>query len=145
MTSWIVVASSVVPVAIATAYAVWVCVRALQSRSWPTVPATVLAASVVRHGSTSEPRVEYAYTIDTRRYTSRRRAVGLPLSIGGDWAARIVAAHPAGSTVDVSVDPRDPTYAVLMPGFDRAHAFTVAVVFGIVVAGAVMLAVTAGG
>ena len=95
MTSWFVVAASALPVAIAVVYAVQVCVRAVQSRSWPTVPATVLAASVVGQGNTREPRVEYAYTIDGRRYTSRRRAVGLPLSISGDWAARIVAAHPS--------------------------------------------------
>lgn len=119
--------------------------RGRHSRSWPTVQATVTAARAVRSGQNFVPRIDYAYVVDGRSYTSRRRKVGPPISISRGAAEAVVAACPVGSTVVASVDPANPAYAVLVPGMAGAHLLMLAVGVAMLVATVVATFLFGGG
>ncbi len=96
--------------------------KARRSAGWPRVPATVLEAQVLQRGANATaPRIRYAYPVNGRRHTGERVAVGGSWSTTGHGAARLVAQHPAGATVQVAVDPQQPAYALLKPGLQPQH------------------------
>ena len=108
-------------------------VRARNSHSWPTVAATILDAQVRQGSKGWKPQISYSYASAGTRYASDRIVVGWMWDVGGGSARRLVARHAKGSSVPASVDPRDPSYSVLVPGV-RIHQ-----IFSVVVCGLVLL------
>jgi len=80
--------------------------RARASAGWPTADGVVLSPR-----GAGEDTVRYAYSFDGRSYQSTRDRV---------FIARISNPAPSafspGDTVDVYVDPTDPSFSVLLPG-----------------------------
>ncbi|HMO15071.1 MAG TPA: DUF3592 domain-containing protein [Pirellulaceae bacterium] len=84
--------------------------------------------SVVRSETRYRPRVRYTYWVNGNEYEAERRKFGEESSGSGqnkdDWmsfmepAAEIVARYPTGATINVFVDPADPTQAVIERDID---------------------------
>jgi len=89
-----------------------------ESKSWPTVPATILdsrlgGGSSSRGGHSSSPVIHYRYVVGGHEYVSHR--VSWCPSYD-DLSARVrVARWPAGSTTTAWYRPSDPSVAVLEP------------------------------
>ena len=85
----------------------------LGAKDWSIVSGTVLRSEVVVTGSRHyHPYVAYSYTVDGVAYEGDRYArAGTP----GDAvrSREIVAEHPVGSSIEVHVDPADPTRSVV--------------------------------
>jgi hypothetical protein len=106
---------------------VWAMMESLAaraSRHWPRIPATIIASSVQRQRGVDGPlhgaEIRYQYTAGAVEHTSDR------VRFGGRWgyswrtpSDRLVAQYPSGSTVQIAVDPSDPSRAVLEPGHIR--------------------------
>lgn len=94
--------------------------RAVASRTWPTVPGTVLRAERVTRDITLQGRttkrisaeVEYAFVAGGRPIKGTRTRFGI---ISSEEAAAILVRLRAGDTVPVHYDPLDPTTSVLFP------------------------------
>lgn len=92
------------------------------SRSWPTVPGTVLAATLVRvsgsdNGDTYRARIEYAYVVEGTRFTGDRVCAGDQLLSGSvSGANKVLARYPVGTEVPAAYDPADPASSLLEPG-----------------------------
>ena len=96
----------------------WFALRLEASRTWPRVPAQVVSSELgFRVDSDNDrfvdPVVTYRYEIEGKTYTGDRVSFG-----SGDaaWSQSRVNAYPAERTIDVRVNPNDPTDAVIEPG-----------------------------
>jgi hypothetical protein len=98
--------------------------RARQSRSWPTVDATVVDARVVGTSKGSRPKIRYRYQTPDGPHESDRLVVGWMWGVSGGGPKRIVGQFPKGATVRVAVDPADPRYSVLLPGLSGHQVLT---------------------
>lgn len=98
--------------------------RARQSRSWPTVDATVLDARIVGTSKGSRPKIRYRYQTPDGPHESNRIVVGWMWGVSGDGPQRIIGQFPKGATVRVAVDPSDPRYSVLLPGVSGHQVLT---------------------
>ena len=122
-------------------------VRARQSRSWPTVDATVVDARVVGTSKGSRPKIRYRYQTSDGPHESNRLVVGWMWGVSGGGPERIVGQFPKGATVRVAVDPADPRYSVLLPGLS-VHQVLTAIgggFFAIAMAMTLLVGVTLGG
>jgi hypothetical protein len=118
-----------------------------ESRSWPSTSGRIISSRMMSGPPDAEwSDVEYEYRVDGRRYTSDRVSFGGPLHLSVnvgpeevccESAEDIVRRHPAGRTVRVHYDPKDPREAVLQPG--RGPSILLeqlgAVLIGVVVGG----------
>ena len=98
--------------------------RARQSRSWPTVDATVVDARVVGTSKGFRPKIRYRYQTPDGPHESDRLVVGWMWGVSGGGPERIVGQFPKGATVRVAVDPADPRYSVLLPGLSGHQLLT---------------------
>ena len=98
--------------------------RARQSRSWPTVDATVVDARVVGTSKGSRPKIRYRYQTSDVPHESDRLVVGWMWGVSGAGPERIVGQFPKGATVRVAVDPAAPRYSVLLPGLSGHQVLT---------------------
>jgi hypothetical protein len=98
--------------------------RARQSRSWPTVDATVVDARVVGTGKGLRPKIRYRYQTPDGPHESDRLIVGWMWGVSGAGPERIVGQFPKGATVRVAVDPAHPRYSVLLPGLSGHQVLT---------------------
>jgi hypothetical protein len=91
----------------------------LVSLGWSETQGVALSADIKTHSdsdSTSyEPQVEYSYQVKGVDYRSSRRVIG-DYSSGFGHAKKIIDRYPAGSSVKVYYNPRDPASAVLETG-----------------------------
>lgn len=89
---------------------------------WPSVQGTVLASyyfdTAADHGG---PDIQYAYEVGGRRFTSKRLSqFAKPSRYCSDRthlasvARAFIAAHPAGSPIEVRYDPNDPSTAFVL-------------------------------
>lgn len=94
-----------------------------RSERWPHAVGEVLEADLTHYqgpktGHTHSAWVRYRYTVDGRTFEAERVEFP-PLRRPGpeeDLLARVQAAYPVGSMIDVFYDPVDPTRACLIPG-----------------------------
>jgi hypothetical protein len=95
-------------------------VRSVMASHWPTAPGEVLISRVESHpgkgGATYEPYIRYRYPVGDRKYVNDRCDFLGGSASDGNYAERLVAAHPQGSAVAVYYNPADPNSSVLTPG-----------------------------
>jgi Protein of unknown function (DUF3592) len=93
---------------------------AIASKTWPTVPGTVMTADVARStsrtGDVFDPHVTYAYVVDGESYFGQ-----IVRSGGFDYGDRAraeakLAVYPVGAVVAVRYDPNRPSRSVLESG-----------------------------
>ncbi|HEV8240287.1 MAG TPA: DUF3592 domain-containing protein [Thermoanaerobaculia bacterium] len=91
--------------------------RALVSRGWELVPATIVWSGVGEHSgddsTTYSVDVLYEYEHGGRKWRSNRYHFMSGSSSGEESKQEVVARLPPGARVDAWVDPRDPSNAVL--------------------------------
>lgn len=123
--------------------------HALDSRSWPTAPATVLESGIESHssddGTTYSIDVLYSYEVDGRTYHSRRYDFVTGSSSGYDGKRAIVDAIPAGTVTDCHYDPDEPWRAVLSRDFRADWLFALIPLLFMAVGGIGMVASLVGG
>lgn len=94
--------------------------EASRSRGWATVEGRVVSANVNvftgKSGTTWRPIVIYSYSVGGIRFMSSRIAFHPVAAADRAGAAKVAAQYPAGRTIPVFYDPRDPEQAVLEPG-----------------------------
>ncbi len=101
--------------------------KARASAGWPSTTGKVTSSQVRvdtstdNEGSTSTsyvPAIQYEYAVNKTQYTSSRRTVGSgQMGYGSrNRANAIVEQYPAGKSVSVYYDPKNPKYAVLQTG-----------------------------
>jgi hypothetical protein len=90
---------------------------------WPTVPGIVtrseLRSAVIRARTLRlvyYPHVEFQYGVEGTVYTSSRLAVRRLDHRREDAARRLLERYPVGTPVEVAVDPRRPSRAVVVTG-----------------------------
>lgn len=120
---------------------------AAASTAWPVVQGTVTHSEVTKHSSTHKghrrttwgARIEFDYAVGgATHHGTLRTFKTVAASEASSHAA--VAQHPVGATVAVSVDPLDPSRAVLDPGWDWSNAIPVGTgLFAMVFAGFVLV------
>lgn len=91
------------------------------SLDWPTTQGVVQVSKVERSRSGGSrmynPFVEYAYSVDNKKYTSSIVYFGDNYSSGNSKGSKkIVRRYPEGAQVTVSYNPDMPDEAVLEPG-----------------------------
>jgi hypothetical protein len=110
------------------AYCAWGIVQegklAEESATWPSVPGTILSASVrnssgYRGSRTHSVSIHYRFTVDGRELEGGRATFGVALSLRR--CQEIVDAHPAGSTAQIHYRPGAPEMNVVEAGGDTAY------------------------
>ena len=106
------------------AYAAWLFVTGMRSRSWPSVQGTITTSRVEwalfpGRGSSNYSRIlilTYSYAVDGQPYTGKRIAIAPSgwFSLGGP--AQLHAKYPQGAQVAVFYDPAKPSLATLVNG-----------------------------
>ena len=99
------------------------------SRTWPSVPGTIVASTVGSYrsgealGRRYYPAVRYTYAVGGREYRSKRIQFDeLATNRTQEHIAAILARkYPLGATVPVYYDPSRPGRSVLEPGQTGAH------------------------
>jgi hypothetical protein len=92
-----------------------------QAANWPSVPGKVISSSVesyqkhVDHTLTTfyRPAVEFSYTVHGLEYHGRQIKVGMDVDGSQDYAGKVCAKYPLGSTIAVHYDPADPSISAL--------------------------------
>lgn len=97
----------------------------LEARSWRETPCRVVASQVRSHegddSTTYSVDILYAYERGGKEYRSNRYQFLGGSSGGYDGKAAIVSRLPPGTETLCWVNPHDPTEAVLVRGFTKAH------------------------
>jgi hypothetical protein len=113
--------------------------HSVRSPSWPTAKGVIIESRVERKRSESGKsksyaRIQYQYSLNGSKHTSKRVQFAVFGSRSGDTAHRLVSKYPKGSEVDVHYDPNKPARAVLEPGFRWTILlqFLFAAIFGFV-------------
>ncbi len=102
----------------------------IRARSWEVVPARVLSSTVRRHESRNDDgetsvtwKLDILYTYRYRGVTYRSNRYGF-VDVGSSGRASKAAVarrYPPGTSLEVRVNPRDPTMAVVEPGYTLGH------------------------
>jgi hypothetical protein len=94
--------------------------KSFQAGEWPTASGTIIASAVrvdrVRGGSAYTPTVSYRYEFAGHAYEGHR-ITAMDSAEAEQTVNTIVKAFPPGRIVGVYVDPNNPAFAVLKPGF----------------------------
>lgn len=91
------------------------------TKSWPSTSGKILESKVKtdRDRKNSYARILYEYTVNGKKYNSKRvRAYGI-LKFSFAEPASVVNEFPAGKDVVVFYDPEDPSSAVLLHGLPK--------------------------
>ncbi|MDZ7639037.1 MAG: DUF3592 domain-containing protein [Bryobacterales bacterium] len=111
-------------------FGIWFLYSGMESSRWPTVTGEVVDTRIRVWSSVNAryrrdlrhrryyPQVEYRYVVDGKEYRSRRYSLGEEHPDFAERAEAVEAgqAFRAGSAVQVSYDPGDPSSAVLAAG-----------------------------
>lgn len=100
-----------------------------ESSRWPSTSGTVIRSEMrekrgTRSGLTYHADVEYEYTVNEQRHTSKRVAFGDYGTSNPGHARSILNRYPKGKAVTVYYSPADPQNSVLENGL-KAQAFFV--------------------
>jgi hypothetical protein len=102
------------------------------SEAWPPARGRVTVSEVVEVQSSDldrlprryfKPRVRFRYRVEGEKYWSENVTTVEVSSTSRDLAEELVRRYPKGSKVDVYVDPKDPTMAVLERGSSAGALF----------------------
>ncbi len=95
--------------------------ESLRARRWTRVRGTV-TGSFIAEGKTVDgpssyaPEIQYTYEFEGRKFFGERISVIGTSAQHRGHAREVLARYPVGASVDVYVDPRKPSRAVLEPG-----------------------------
>ena len=115
----------------------------LASRSWPPVPATVLAGTLKKsYGRNAgwTPNITFSFSINGKRYFSNRFSFPTT-SYPRTRAEAILRHYPVGQTVTAYYNPKDPAQACLEPGYDWFFLFIIPFVSLILLSGGVLIGI----
>ena len=108
------------------------------SQRWPNVDGQIVTSEVLHqtssssHGvssTTSEPHVEYTYSVNGQTYQGRHIDFGLTISNSSD-AKKVVRHYPVGAIRKVFYNPHNPSEAVLERKIENSNsALLYAIVF----------------
>lgn len=95
------------------------------SAHWPTVEGRVLSSQVKseggkKGGTVYSADINYAYTVNSGSFTSRRVRFGSIDTGSRAYPALLVEKYPADSSVTVHYSASDPSIAVLEPGMQSS-------------------------
>ncbi len=96
------------------------------SRTWPSVPGTIVASGISTSTDTNRGRpgshateydvgLRYDYVVDGMPYTGNRIAIRGTSYSSPSSAQRELQRYPVGQTVNVYYNPQDPEQSVLKP------------------------------
>ena len=94
--------------------------RAKSSSQWPRAAGVITSSHLVA-GSFKQMKgyrgvVHYRYQVGSAEYSGSRLSFGRDhLAVRDAWQ-KVLDTYPAGKTVDVYYDPKDPSFAILEPG-----------------------------
>jgi Protein of unknown function (DUF3592) len=94
--------------------------RAKNSAEWPRAAGVITSSHLVT-GSFKQMKgyrgvINYRYQVGSAEYSGSRLSFGRDhLAVRDAWQ-KVLDAYPAGKTVDVYYDPKDPSFAILEPG-----------------------------
>lgn len=94
--------------------------RAKSSAQWPHTKAVITASYLVvgyfKQMKGYRGVVQYRYKVGSVEYSGSRLSFGRThLAVQDAWQ-KVIDAYPAGKSVDVFYDPKDPSFAILEPG-----------------------------
>lgn len=122
--------------------------QSLISRDWKEVPCEILSSQVKVHdgedGDTYSVDVNYAYRFEGREYRSNRYQFVRGSSSGREAKAKVVAKYRKGSETICFVNPKNPSEAVLDRGNDLLWFAFLPLIFVIIGAGGITMAVRSG-
>lgn len=100
---------------------VWLLIKGMRSKNWPTAPGVVLDSQVTMHYDDEGTKMygvalSYRYDVDGLTYDGNKRTFGDYSSNNRGRAEKIIAQYQPGSAVQVHYKPEDPSEAVLEPG-----------------------------
>jgi hypothetical protein len=103
---------------------------AVLSKSWPSVPGVIQTSTVSHQVSYTDgvehsysPVLSYDFQLNGRSYSGTRIASVSPSSssTGESGCLEILQPYPAGSSVMVYYNPRDPSECLLVPGLHLSN------------------------
>ncbi len=119
------------------AYAAWLFVTGMRSRSWPSVQGTITTSRVdwivlaSRRSAFSQILVlTYSYTVDGQPYTGKRIDIAPSGWLSRETAAQRHAKYPRGAQVAVFYSPAKPSLATLVKGVPR-HLWSFYLIAGV--------------
>jgi hypothetical protein len=109
----------------------WPITEILSARNWQATPCTIVESKVVEHrsskgGSTYSVAISYRYEVDDRPYVSTRYKFMTGSSSGQEGKQAVVDRFRPGTEAVCYVSRRDPSQAVIEPGF------TADILFGLI-------------
>jgi hypothetical protein len=112
-------------------FGLWTILDATSASDWPVVKGKVLRSEFVieredANNFVTTPNVVYSYRVGKNSYESDVLAKGIGSSYSPGESRRWVNDYSVGKTIDVFVDPDEPTEAVLKPGIPLEAWFLVA-------------------
>lgn len=111
--------------------------KAKQSASWPRLEGKIISSEAKKgcgkQGNNFYPDIKYKYIVSSGgTYTSNNVVFGYDPCGSEQEAAQFAQKFPLGTTIPVSVNPRDLSEAVLMPGTMRYIPWEVIVALSII-------------
>ena len=93
--------------------------KAIETKKWPTVKATVLSSEVIRVSSKGssqfKPVIRYSFKIDTAEYTSDQYS-STSARGSSEWAKELIGQYPDNKGITVHYNPADPKESVIETG-----------------------------
>ncbi len=94
--------------------------RAKYSLQWPQAQGVVTSSRLVpgqfKQMKGYRPEIQYRYQVGATEYVGFRRSFNRPPLATHAASQSVIDAYPAGKTVAVFYDPKDPAFALLEPG-----------------------------
>lgn len=117
--------------------------RYRRQRTWPKAPATILESSVAENtdsdGTSYSANFVYRYVVAGKRYESDQHSQGGAYPVTRDTVEAVLRRFPVGSVSEVSVNPDEPSDAILDTGFPKVWEITFRAGVAGTVAGMLML------
>ena len=94
--------------------------RAKNSLQWPQAQGVITSSRLVlgqfKQTKGYRPEIQYRYQVGATEYFGSRRSFNRPHLATHAASQSVIDAYPAGKTVAVFYDPKDPAFALLEPG-----------------------------
>ena len=94
--------------------------RAKNSLHWPQAQGVITSSRLVpghfKQIKGYRPEIQYRYQVGGTEYLGSRRSFSRPNLATRAASESVIDAYPAGRTVTVFYDPKDPAFALLEPG-----------------------------
>jgi hypothetical protein len=87
-----------------------------RSLAWARRSAVVTVSAVDRESNIYYPNVIYAYSVGGREYTDGTYSFAKGDAATKQWCTEFVQRHPVGATIQIYVNPEEPSESVIEPG-----------------------------